>query len=353
MQRYIVCAVIFALATALQAQIELRPVEGFNLKIVARPAANVLVVKPDPPINNWFAGKFVQLPVGEALEIRVDMTGCDTPGNVADTGKWVGLRPVYSYADPEQYASYEWFRRDALGRWVSGDLFKQGAARFAGDGELPEQKAIPVTLAGQFRSPDGTFWSPWGEIAGGQSNTTTRIFTFTVHPAAPEMTIAMHVPYLIGYDHQVISRLKAAHFPGVFVDELGRSGGGRPLYIIRVDDPLAPAPVQITPVAHPTFYDIPIKRAPAYAKFPNYSLQMTESMPTVRVTSPPGHAREERRLMFLDARQDPERAGGQLGSARCAESADRRHPGGKTPAPADHLAAAAVFRSGWLCRRAV
>ncbi len=124
-------------------EIAVSPVQGFNLQIIDRPAKNVLRVRPTPSIHNWFAGEFLNLPVGQPVEIRIEMTGCDTEGFVADTSKWAGLRPVYTYADPEQYASYEWFRRDTHGRWVSGDIGKQGDARFAGRGALPAQIGRP------------------------------------------------------------------------------------------------------------------------------------------------------------------------------------------------------------------
>ncbi len=290
-------------------QMELAPVEGFNLKIIGRPSPTMVEVQPDPHIHNWFAGKFVHLPVGEQVEIRVVMTGCDTPGNVADTAKWKGLRPVYTYADPEQYASYEWFRRDAAGRWASSDPFKRGAECFAGAGKTPAQGAIPAALADTFLSADGRYWSPWGEIEGGSQDTATRTFTFSIRPAMPEMTIAMHVPYLPSYDRQLAARLQAAHLPGVYVDKLGSSAGGRPLRMIRVDDPEAPAAVQITPVEKPTWYF-----SQRYARsitgelesFPteDRSRPMTDAMPVVRVAPPPGSDGEERRLFFLDARED-------------------------------------------------
>ncbi len=207
-------------------QIDIAPVAGFNLEIIDRPAINSVTVKPNPHIHNWFAGKFVNLPVGAPVVIRVDMNGCDTPGNVADTAKWEGLRPLYSYADPEKYESYEWFRRDARGRWRPGDLFKRGAARAAGNGETPEQSAVPAALAARFLGEEGTFWSPWGEIEGCKHDTVTRTLTITITPAALVMTIAMHTPYLLSYEQQMLARLQAAHFPGVFVDRLGESAGG-------------------------------------------------------------------------------------------------------------------------------
>ena len=275
-------------------EIAISPAPGFNLQIIGRPAKNVLMVRPNPPIHNWFAGKFTNLPVGQPVEIRIEMAGCDTGAGIADTKKWAGLRPVYTYADPEQYASYEWFRRDNHGRWVSGDFSKQGDARFAGRGDLPAQTAVPAQLAARCLSEDEQFWYPWGEIEGGKNNTRTRTFTFTVTPAAPMMTIALHVPYLLGYEREMIARLKAAHLPGVFVDELGQSAAGRPLYVIRVDDPDDPTPLQITPAGKPTIH---------LAHWGNQPLPMTDAHPIVRLATAPDRPWGEKRLMLLDARE--------------------------------------------------
>ncbi|MHB9023306.1 MAG: M14 family zinc carboxypeptidase [Armatimonadota bacterium] len=299
MRRLLCCWIFVLVAATIRAQpgqIEISPVEGFNLKIIGRPAANVLEVKPHPPIHNWFAGKFINLPVGQTVEIRLNMTGCDTPGNVADTAKWSGLRPVYTYADPEKYASYEWYRRDAQGRWISGDLFKRADERYAGAGKAPVQSVIPAPLAEKFLSLDSNTWSPWGEIEGGKNDTATRTFTFTFQPAAPTMSLAMHIPYLLSYEREMLARLQTARFPGVFVDMLGASAGGRPLYMIRVDDPEDPATLQITPPANPIFYP---------AKFSNKSYLMTENRPIVRLAQLPGRAWGDKRLHFLDAREHP------------------------------------------------
>ena len=299
MRPLFVCLLVALTLAAFAADIEIAPVEGFNLRIIDRPSPTIIEVQPSPGRPNFFAGKFINLPVGRPLEIRLNMNGCDTPNNVANTGKWQGLRPLYTYADPEQYETYEWFRRDAQGRWVSGDLFKRGAARLAGTGPVPDQQAIPAGLASRFLTDDKTFWYPWQEIIGGQPNTETRIFTFTVTPEAPVMTIAMHVPYTLAFERELVKRLKAARLPGVFVDELGVSGGGRPLYMIRVDDPARPAVLQIAPPAHPRWED---------RDWRGQTVRVTDLPPSVRVNPlAPG---DERTLFFLDAREHPSETSG-------------------------------------------
>lgn len=294
----VLCALLGMVARA--QQIDIARVEGFNLQIIGRPSATVVEVKPSPPVHNWFAAKFINLPVGQAVQIRVNMTGCDTTGNVANTAKWQGLRPVYTYADPTKYETYEWYRKDAQGRWTSGDLFKEGTARLAGTAKTPAQTAISAALAPAFLSADQTFWYPWQEIEGAKADTATRTFTITVKPAAATMTIAMHVPYLLSFERELIKRLQAAHFPGVFVDELALSAGNRPLYFIRVDDPLHPAPLQITSSGKPPLY----KR-----HWGNKDLLMTNARPEVRLPALPADA-GERRVMLLDAREHPSEQNG-------------------------------------------
>lgn len=290
---------ILAVVLACAADIEIAPVEGFNLRIIARPSPTSIEVQPSPGCPNWFAGKLINLPVGQPLQIRVNMNGCDSTNNVANTGKWTGLRPLYTYADPEQYETYEWFRKDTKGRWVSGDLFKKGLAGLAGAGPVPEQQVIAAEMASRFLSDDKSFWYPWQEISGGQPDTETRIFTFTVTPEAPTMTVAMHVPYTLAFERELVARLKAARLPGVFVDELGVSGGGRPLYMIRVDDPAQPAVLQITPPANPRWEN---------REWRGDTVRVTDLPPSVRVnTLAPG---DERRLFFLDAREHPSETSG-------------------------------------------
>jgi|GEM_PF-871162 len=292
--------ILFAAAVCADAaEIEIAPVEGFNLRVIARPSPTTIEVQPNPRIHNWFAAKLVNLPVGQPVEIRVNMNGCDTPGNVADTAKWKGLRPVYTYADPEQYATYEWFRKDAWGRWTSGDMFKSGDELLAGTGPAPEQQAIPAGLAHFFLAEEGAFWYPWQEIDGAVADTTTRTFTFTVTPAAPVMTVAMRVPYLLSFERELIARLRAARLPGVFVDELGVSGGGRPLYMIRVDDPEKPAVLQI---------DKPAEAQWEERDWRGRTVWVTDKPPVVRAA--PLSPGDERRLMFIDAREHPSEIAG-------------------------------------------
>ena len=220
------------------------PTECFNLKILRRGKTQVDVA-PARINHGWFAGTFEHLPVDTDVTLRICMAGNDIGGNIADCRKWVGLRPVMTYADPTQYESYQWFRRDAQGRWVSGDPCRRGASKFAGAGRTPKQKVIPEHLAEEFLSADGTTWSPWRELGEGRADTQARIFTVRERFARSTATIAMHFPYTVAYQEAFLQRLRAGKFPGVAVDELGDSTERRKLYMVRMDDPECPTPLRL------------------------------------------------------------------------------------------------------------
>jgi hypothetical protein len=226
------------------------PVDGFNLTIL-RQSRVQLDLTPATPMHQWFAGKLTNLPTEREITLRIFMAGkgLNDAGYRALMWKWVGLHPLLTYADPTRYASYEWFRRDKQGRWVSGDLFKTGEARFAGGGDVPEQEVIPPALAAQFLMENNSFWQPWREIATTRACVEEERFEMHHRFDAPTATLALHVPYSYTYLQQSLCRLTAARRPGVFVDELGVTRGGRKLQVIRVDDPQHPAPRRIQPGA--------------------------------------------------------------------------------------------------------
>ena len=224
--------------------VTLIPTECFNLKIIRRGKGRVDVT-PARVNHGWFAGTFTNLPLDAEFTIRICMDGNDIGGNIADTRKWVGLRPVMTYADPARYETYQWFKRDAQGRWVSGDPFRRGAAKFAGNGPTPVQDSIPAHLAAECLSADGDTWSPWRELKEGKGDPNTRIFTLRERFARPTATVALHFPYTVAYQDAFLQRLRAGKYPGVAVDEVGESAEGRKLYMVRVDDPECPTPLRL------------------------------------------------------------------------------------------------------------
>jgi len=217
--------------------IALIPQDGFNLEIVDQVTPHYVVVQLATPAHNWFAGTFTNLPTDKEVTIGLSMAGNDTRGNAADVTKWVGLMPVMTYADPTQYETYEWFQKDAQGRWVSGDPFKQGEEKFAGMGKTPEQSVIPKDIAEQFLSQEGTYWQAWREVDKAEAVPGINVFRVTQRFAYPTATVAMRVPYTYTYLQQFIARLQMAKMPGVFVDELGETPEKRKLLMLRLEDP--------------------------------------------------------------------------------------------------------------------
>jgi len=210
------------------------PQDGFNLRVAEQLDPHYIIVELASPAHNWFAGTFTNLPTDKEVTIGLSMTGNDTQGNKADVSKWDGLMPVITYADPAKYESYEWFQKDDKGRWVSGDPFKQGNAKFAGTGKTPIQTAIPNALAAQFLSKDGAYWQPWREVDAAEAVTGANVFRIKQKFARTTATVAMRVPFTYTYLQHYIRRLKAANIPSVTMAAIGETPGKRQLQLIRV-----------------------------------------------------------------------------------------------------------------------
>jgi len=273
--------------------ISLEPTACFNLQVLRSGAAEVEVT-PHGRCHQWFAGIFTGLPTEGETTIRVRMAGHDIGVNKANCAKWDGLHPLLTYADPTRYESYEGFQRDARGRWVSNDLFKHGKARFAGRGPTPDQQVIPPDLAHDFLSPDGNYWFPWRDMLHGEADPNTATFTLREHFARPRATVAMHLPYTMAYHEAFLTRLRAANYPGVSIDLLGHSAEGRPLYMVRVDDPAYPTPLhwRDTP-SSPTVANARHDGEPAFPA--------GHSAPLASIDDPP--EAEKPRVMLIIARE--------------------------------------------------
>lgn len=193
--------------------IDIIPSDGANLTLVDQLAPNRLLMELSPSVHNWFAGTFTNLPLGQPVTFGFSMTGKDSRGSVADVSKWRGLQPEMTYADPTRYESYEWFRKDARGHWISGDLCKPEAERDAGTGTVPDQQAIPGGLAAEFLSADGSYWSPWREVDATEVLTGVNIFRVTQTFHAPTATVAMRIPFTYTYLQEFLAR----QGPQVFV----------------------------------------------------------------------------------------------------------------------------------------
>ena len=221
------------------------PGDGMNLEIAEQISSHYVVVKVNQSVHNWFAGTFTNLPTNKKVTIGLSMEGMDTTGNKADVTKWKGLMPVMTYGDPTKYETYEWFQKDGDGRWVSGSPLRHGEAKFAGTGKVPEQTAIPIEVADQFLSDDGSYWSAWREIDTAEAVTTLNIYRIRQQFSLPNATIAMRVPYTYAFLGQLTERLKAEKFPGVTVDTIGTTRNGKKLTVIRVENTDEVTPLRI------------------------------------------------------------------------------------------------------------
>lgn len=247
--RWVFCVILLTLfacgiaqgqssATAVEGtSVRALPLDGGNLTVSEAISEDYLLLALKPPVHNWFAGSFTGLPVGRPVTFGLSMKGNDTSHNPADVAKWQGLAPVMSYADPRHYASFEWFHKNAEGRWISGDPLKDDRTRDAGNGPLPQQDAMPPELARGFLSADGRDWTPWREVDGTQVLTGANIFRITQAFQSPTATVAMRIPFTYTFLQSFITGLAAAKSPGVFIDDVGTTHEGRKLQVIRLEDP--------------------------------------------------------------------------------------------------------------------
>jgi len=211
------------------------PQDGFNLVIKEQFAPDYIIARINREAYNWFAGTLTNLPINKPITIGFSMAN-EKKALAGDVKKWRGLRPVLTYADPMQYETYEWFMKDAQGRWISGDPLKTGDARFAGTERLPHQRSVPVTLAEECLSKDQAYWCAWREMDEVTVLTEANICRITAQYTQSSATIAMRVPYPVAYQDAFIQRLRDAHIPGLQIDTLGTTPKQRTLDVIRIDD---------------------------------------------------------------------------------------------------------------------
>ena len=211
------------------------PGDGMNLEITEQISSHYVVVKVNPPVHNWFAGTFTNLPTDKQVTtIGLSMEGMDTTGNKADVTKWRGLMPVMTYADPTKYETYEWFMKDEQGRWVSGDPFKQGETKYAGTGKVPEQSVIPANIAEQFLDKTGTYWQPWREVDQAEVVPLLNIFRVRQKFSQPIATVAMRVPYTYSYLSEYITRLNRARINNLTIKTIGLTTSLRKVFLIDI-----------------------------------------------------------------------------------------------------------------------
>ena len=252
--------------TAHTEEISLAPGDGCNLTIRERVSPTHLVAGLTTPVHNWFAGTLTHLPTDE-VTIDIPMTGNDGGDNKGDVHKWVGLRPLLTYADPMRYEAYESFTKTPEGLWLSQDPLKTGKAKEAGHGVVPQQTVVPAEVAEQFLSADKQRWFPWREVETVEANVDTNTFSIKQRFALPTATLAMRVPFTDAYLQAFLAKLQAQHLPGVTIDSPGATLGKRTLSIIRVDDPTPAADGVFRPTVLVTAGEHATEHASGWAAF--------------------------------------------------------------------------------------
>jgi len=210
---------------------------GCNLAIFEETAQNTFSLQSTSSASNWFAAVFEGVSTGHptTFSLRMEGTGVNETDN--DLGKWSGLWPVYTYGKYLDYDTYIYYTKNADGYWVSSDVF--AFDKLAGNNKTPIQAVIPVELAEEFLSEDGTYWSPWQEIKEHKINVGNKFFDVTKQFNASDIAFAMRVPYTYDYEKEYMSKLKEANISGVTLHEIGKSTEAHDLYVVEVSDPKA------------------------------------------------------------------------------------------------------------------
>ena len=175
----LVCLIALPAGADTPAGITLVPQDGGNFTLTELISPTYAVLAVSPPTHGWFAGTFTHLPTTAPVTLGFPMDGNDDPKTPGDVSKWVGLRPVMTYADPTQYASYVSYHQDDAGQWLSDDPFCPATERSAGIAAVPQQTVMPATDAAAFLSADGNTWSPWREIDQAQTLPKVNVFRMT------------------------------------------------------------------------------------------------------------------------------------------------------------------------------
>jgi len=238
------------ITTQVPATLQVLSGDGMNLALTDKIDEHYYVLKITNLIHNLFCGQICHIPLDGDVTFGISLDGLDSSemgGNKANVAKWSGkpgLIPVYTYADPQRYESYEWFVKGDDGRWLSDDPLKEITARDAGAEIVPKQDVVPREVAEHFLYTVGgkTYWSAFGEVDSTETVTALNIFRIRHHFLLPSATLAMHYPFSYTFQQGFISRLRAAKLPGVFIDKLGGTQERRRLQVIRLEDTTSKIP---------------------------------------------------------------------------------------------------------------
>lgn len=238
---------------------KISPAKGMNLQLLATPNEQQLIMRQVRPLYDWFAVSMTDLSTKHetVIEFPVESLdrgiGWDNEAIRPQFGDWEKTLPVVTYADPNRFSMYECYRKDAQGRWVSSDPGKQGQAKYAGIDTLPMQNIVPEALASYGLSPNGQFWSAWYDGAPIEAQQNLQLLTVTQQFHAAQATIANRVPFSYSYLMEWTKYLTQLKVPGLVVENICMTPGGRTLPLIRIETPVtASMPNAVSPQQRPT-----------------------------------------------------------------------------------------------------
>ena len=206
--------------------------DGFNLSIEDIIGDGQVVVKMNTPCHNYWGANFINLPIDAELKIGLSMDFNANQDNVADVKKWHCLVPVFSYANPINAASYEWYKKGSDGRWKSGNPLIPKSSMYVGNGLLPIQSVISPALANQFLTDGGTTWIPWKNVDATEANDELNIFRVVQKFTMCSATLAMRIPYVNAVADDCVAQIHKFKPKGVDVCTIGKSAAGRDLNVV-------------------------------------------------------------------------------------------------------------------------
>ena len=214
--------------------IEKRPGDNMVLVEVLSPVR--VVCELSSPVHNMWSGRFHHLQTDQPTMIGWNMEGQNGGTNDGNVTKWVNLKPVVCEGDDTLWDAYQFWTKNANDVWeCTSDPFRTGPDRFAGNGKVPIQSAIPTEIADAYLDPTGKYFQCWREVDS-EVIPTLNTYRAICHFNAESATLAMRMPFRYSYLLNVIDNIQKASPPGVFVDTLGMSTQGRKLHVIRLED---------------------------------------------------------------------------------------------------------------------
>ena len=195
-----------------------------------------VVCELSSPVHNMWSGRFHHIKTDQPTMIGWNMEGQNGGTNVGNVTKWVNLKPVVCEGDDTLWDAYQFWTKNANDVWeCTSDPFRTGPDRFAGNGKVPIQSAIPTEIADAYLDPTRKYFQCWREVDS-EVIPTLNTYRAICHFNAESATLAMRMPFRYSYLESFVDKLGNANMSGVFVDAIGTTAQGRKLQVIRLED---------------------------------------------------------------------------------------------------------------------